>query len=137
MKIAVWHNLPSGGGKRALYHHLKGLHARGHHLEIWCPDAADSTFLPLSDFGREHRVPVRFKSPTKGRTAIGQSTSKLRGTVERLAAFRTHCSQCADEINAGSFDVLFANACVWYRTSYLGDMVNIPSVRYLPEPYRW
>src|SRR5258708_7701650 len=25
MKIAVWHNLPSGGGKRALHDHVRGL----------------------------------------------------------------------------------------------------------------
>jgi hypothetical protein len=30
MKIAVWHNLGSGGGKRALYDHVVGLLARGH-----------------------------------------------------------------------------------------------------------
>jgi len=33
LKIAVWHNLPSGGGKRALYQHVKGLVDRGHDLE--------------------------------------------------------------------------------------------------------
>jgi len=35
MKIAVWHNLPSGGGKRALYHHVRGLVERGHRVESW------------------------------------------------------------------------------------------------------
>lgn len=137
MKIAVWHNLPSGGGKRALYHHLKGLHERGHQVEIWCPDSANSAFLPLSEFGPEHRIPVRFKNPPQGRTALGRSVCELRRSVERLAAFRAHCLQCADEINAGGFDVLFANSCTWYRTSYLGGGVTIPSVLYLQEPYRW
>lgn len=30
MKVAIWHNLPSGGGKRALYLHTRGLVERGH-----------------------------------------------------------------------------------------------------------
>jgi hypothetical protein len=30
MKIAVWYNLPSGGAKRALYYHVRGLVERGH-----------------------------------------------------------------------------------------------------------
>jgi hypothetical protein len=30
MKIAVWQNLPSGGGKRALYYHVRGLVELGH-----------------------------------------------------------------------------------------------------------
>jgi glycosyltransferase involved in cell wall biosynthesis len=137
MRIAVWHNLPSGGGKRALYHHLKGLHADGHHIEIWCPDVADSHFLPLSEFGQEHRVPVRFNIPPQGHTAIGHSIWEMRSMEQKVKGFHQHCSQCADEINAGDFDVLFANACTWYRTSYVGGMVRIPSVLYLQEPYRW
>jgi len=41
MRIAVWHNLPSGGAKRALYDHVRGLVDRGHSIESWC--------LPTSD----------------------------------------------------------------------------------------
>ena len=57
MRIAVWNNLPSGGGKRALYHHVKGLVERGHHVESWCPPTADRTYLPLSELVEEHVVP--------------------------------------------------------------------------------
>ena len=32
MKIAIWHNLPSGGGKRALYNHIKALKENGHYV---------------------------------------------------------------------------------------------------------
>src|SRR5216683_2521051 len=56
MKIAVWHNLPSGGGKRALYDHVRGLVARGHSVEVWCPPTASRTFLPLDALVREHVV---------------------------------------------------------------------------------
>lgn len=56
MKIAVWHNLPSVGGNRALCGHVKGLVERGHTVESWCPPSVDQTYLPLSEWSREHQV---------------------------------------------------------------------------------
>src|SRR5438034_4095223 len=54
MRIAVWHNLPMGGGKRALYEHVCGLVQRGHYVEAWCPPTAPQTYLPLSPMIKEH-----------------------------------------------------------------------------------
>ena len=58
MRIAVWHNLPSGGGKRALYEHVRGLIQRGHYVEAWCPPTASQTYLPLSPMIKEHIRPL-------------------------------------------------------------------------------
>jgi hypothetical protein len=58
VRIAVWHNLPSGGGKRALVDQVAALQARGHHIESWCPPSADQDFLPLGQLIPEHVVPV-------------------------------------------------------------------------------
>ena len=68
MKIAVWHNLPGGGGKRALYHHVKGLVEAGHHLEVWRPDLADESFLPLHELCREHIVRLEVSDFAAGRS---------------------------------------------------------------------
>src|SRR5258708_39613497 len=62
MKIAVWHNLPSGGGKRALYYHVRGLVQRGHSVESWCSPLADRSYLPLSEFVTDHVVPLEVKT---------------------------------------------------------------------------
>jgi glycosyltransferase involved in cell wall biosynthesis len=48
-----------------------------------------------------------------------------------------HCKTCAAEIEAGNFDVLFANACTFLRTTPIAGYVKIPSSIYLGEPYRW
>jgi len=58
MKIAVWYNLPSGGGKRALYNYVRGLVERGHTIESWCPSTADRSYLPLTEWVPEHVVPL-------------------------------------------------------------------------------
>ena len=58
MRIAIWHNLPSGGGKRGLYDHVDYLVATGHYVESWCPPSADQSFLPLRHLITEHVLPV-------------------------------------------------------------------------------
>jgi glycosyltransferase involved in cell wall biosynthesis len=126
MRIAIWHNLPSGGGKRALYDHVRGLAARGHHLEAWCPPTADRTFLPLSGLIQEHVVGLDW--PAKfGRFDVNRS----------LAAMDAHCSACAEEIDRGEFDILFANSCQFFRATSIGRYVSLPSVLYQGEPFRW
>jgi glycosyltransferase involved in cell wall biosynthesis len=133
MRIAVWHNLPSGGGKRALYDHLRGLVARGHRVEAWCPSSADRRYLPLADFLPEHVVPFKWVA---SRPWIG-SVSFYWDIVSRIHAMDEACQQCAEQINAGDFDVLFATACRFFRVPSIARDVQLPTVLYLHEPYRW
>lgn len=136
MKIAVWHNLPSGGGKRALYNHVKGLLARGHTVESWCPPTADQSFLPLSDLIREHIVPAQ------------RMTRSSNYSLDHLLTLRTHslavvreldayARQCAAEIERGAFDILFANSSSDIAVSSIGRYVTLPKVLYLQEPFRY
>lgn len=136
MKIAVWHNLPSGGGKRALYHHVKGLVERGHRVESWCPSTADQTYLPLSELITEHIIPLSWK-PKSPQTAFERLLVSYQNTTEKLKAIDQHCQACAEEINAGGFDLLFANSCSWTACSPIGKYVKIPKILYLQEPYRY
>ena len=133
MKIAVWHNLPSGGGKRALYDHVSGLLKRGHTIEAWCPPTADSNYLPLSALVREHVVDLAWPAPARLSDKLQITLSAKR----MLNAMDAHCSLCAGQIAAGGFDILFANTCMFLRTTSIGRFSQIPSVLYLQEPYRW
>lgn len=137
LKIAVWHNLPSGGGKRALYQHVKGLTERGHTVEAWCPSSADTAYLPLGDFIKEHILPFDWEDPP----ASGRLQNLLypyRAVQTKLLAMERHCALCAEQIMSKGFDVLFANSCMFFRVPPLGRMVAaVPSVLYLQEPYRW
>jgi glycosyltransferase involved in cell wall biosynthesis len=132
MKIAVWHNLRSGGGKRALYDHVVGLLARGHTLEAWCPPTADREYLPLSPLIPEHVVDLAW--PT---SRLSDKFGITSLTARQLAAMDAHCRACAEQIGRGGFDILFANSCIFFRTTAIGRFVSIPSVIYLGEPYRW
>lgn len=136
MKIAVWHNLPSGGGKRALYDHVRGLVARGHEVEAWCPPTADRSYLPLSEIVPEHIVPLpgfdaRLRPGSRG------SLYRFRwNTWSRFRSMQRHCRQCARQMDAKKFDVLFAASCIVYHTPLIGRFIEIPSVLYLGEPNR-
>lgn len=136
MKIAIWHNLPSGGGKRALYYHVRGLVERGHIVEAWCPPTADQSYLPLSKLISEHVIPLD-SNEASAKGFIARSVSKYAHTINRLRMMDRHCQLCADQINQGDFDVLFANCCMYFRATSIGRYSIIPSVIYLGEPYRY
>lgn len=135
MKIAVWHNLPSGGAKRALYDQVKGLLARGHEIEAWCPATADKSYLPLTELIPEHDVPLEVESRSVKASRQFRFSPYAAGSVYRQ--MEQHCRVCADEISSGGFDLLFGNACENYRVSPVARFVDIPSVIYLGEPNRW
>ena len=132
MRIAVWHNLPSGGAKRALFNHVRGLVGAGHSVEVWCPPTADRTYLPLKELVPEHVVPLDWPI-ADSLLDFWQVTLQ---TQRALAAMEAHCQACLDEIGRGRFDVVFANSCAFFAVPPIGRLAPMPSVLYLQEPYR-
>lgn len=135
MKIAVWHNLHSGGGSRALQYHIQGLVEKGHHVEIWAdePDAGGFMHLPTSV--KLHKVPLKYD---EHQSSLKERFSSVFFEKDfNMKAMEKHCQKCADEINNGGFDVLFANSCFYYGVPFISRYVNIPKVLYLGEPNRY
>lgn len=135
MKIAVWHNLHSGGGSRALQYHIQGLVEKGHHVEIWAdePDAGGFMHLPTSV--KLHKVPLKYD---EHQSSLKERFSSVFFEKDfNMKAMEKHCQKCADEINKGGFDVLFANSCFYYGVPFISRYVNIPKVLYLGEPNRY
>ena len=132
MRIAVWHNLPSGGGKRALYDQVRALLARGHAVEVWCPPTADREYLPVGNFVAEHVVPLA-EVPKASFGRLGR-LSEMRS---RLQAMDEHCRLSAAQIAGGGFDLLFVHPCTFFRTVSIARHVQMPTVLYQQEPYRW
>jgi glycosyltransferase involved in cell wall biosynthesis len=135
LRIAVWHNLPSGGGKRALHGHVKGLLEKGHQIEAWCPSSADPSYLPLKDLIPEHVLRLNDTAMRSGGRWGGLLSSAVM--KRRLAEMDRHCKECAAQIGVGKFDVVFANACLFFRMPPLARHVTSPSAIYLGEPFRW
>lgn len=141
MKIAIWHNLPSGGGKRALHGQVAGLLVRGHSVEVWCPESADPDYLPLSELATEHRLPFPKFTPIELCNPLVRAWRRLRVTDPLLKAMNEHCRRCAAEIAAGGFDVVLAAPCRFYFVPRLRRFLSSPPsgppcVLYLQEPNR-
>ena len=136
MRIAVWHNLPSGGGKRALYDHVKGLKERGHTIESWCPPTADQDYLPLSDLVPEHIVPAQIDPRSSSYSLKNVLTLRTRALsiVKELDAY---AQQSAAQIERGNFDVLLANSSIEIAVSSIGRYLKLPKALYLQEPFRY
>lgn len=134
MRIAIWHNLPSGGGKRALSDQVRGLVSRGHVIEIWCPPTADRSFLPLDELAPEHVVPL--DQPVPPRHRIGRWLESHTRVVQQLAAMDRHCRTCGEQIESGGFDLLLAHPTMGFHATPIAQHVALPSLLYLQEPYR-
>lgn len=136
MRIAVWHNLPSGGGKRAFHGQVAGLIQRGHEVEAWCPTMADGRYLPLSKLCPEHGLPLALPPEKKTLPFIGWAMDYF-STAAQVRALRDHAAACAAQIRAGHFDVVLATSCVISAMPPLGnELGGMPCAVYLQEPKR-
>lgn len=132
MKIAIWHNLPSGGGKRLLHGHVRELVERGHQVEAWCTDSADTGFLPLSDIIKEHVLPMPEAS-------IGWWKRRGNPIVEmnaRVDSMNAVCQRAAEEMRTSGAQILLATSCRAFYMPYIGLHSKLPKVLYLHEPFR-
>ena len=133
LSVAVWHNLPSGGGLRALVAHVTYLVNAGCRVEVFTPPTADTSFFPLPRGVVQHEVPL---DPTQGRR-FRDPLGPYRERLSSLTAMTRHAERVADLLTKGSFDVLFDNSCQAFRAPPVAFHVDLPSVLYLQEPYRW
>jgi glycosyltransferase involved in cell wall biosynthesis len=136
MRIAIWHDLPSGGGKRALYDHVSGLLGLGHQVDSWCTSTADQRFLPLSDLVTEHVVGLELKVRQPAHALANWATSGATGTYELLRAMDLHSRECAAQINQRQFDLVLVGSSYHVGAPPIGRYLESPSVLYLQEPYR-
>lgn len=132
MRIAIWHNLSSGGAKRVLHDQVRGLLGRGHRIEAWCPPTADRTFLPLNELVPERVLALGRPARRSDRLSVREMFTDQRADI---AAMDKHCQTVASEIAAGGFEVLLAHCCTFYRATSVGRFANVPSILFA-EPYR-
>ncbi len=130
---AVWHNLPSGGGLRALVAHVQALEGAGWRVEIFTPPSADRSFFDGLSTMRHHVVERSEPKAARRFDPIGP----YRARMNSLDTMETHAREVARRVDAGGFDILFANSCMEFRSSAVATFSATPSVLYLQEPYRW
>jgi len=133
VRIAVFHNLPSGGGKRALYNLTKHLVKAGHAVDAFIPSTAEENFLPLRDVVTTCRVfPIR-------RTPLGATSSVLRRLLRLGISLRDQergQQSIAEAINAGSYDVVLSEQDRDTQSTFILRFLAKPTVYYCQQPDR-
>jgi glycosyltransferase involved in cell wall biosynthesis len=130
MRIALYHNLPSGGAKRSVFEWTRRL-ARLHTVDVYSLSTADHEYCDLRPFVSQHRV-YDFEPRRLFRSPFGRLNQASRwldlATLDRLG------HEIAMAINRGGYDVLFAHPCQFTSIPACLQFVTVPCVYYLHEP---
>ena len=133
MRIAVFHNLPSGGAKRALYNLVKCLAKAGYTFDAFLPSTADENFCPLRDIVSGYRIfPVR-------RTTFATTAFALRRSLElgrQLMEQERTQKRIAEAINNGPYDVVLSEQDYCTLSPFVLKFLAGPSLYYCQQPNR-
>lgn len=132
MKLAVYHNLPSGGGKRALHEMTRRLAAR-HELKVYTLSEAEHDFCDLRPYCTQHAI-FTFRPLALVRRPFGRLNQGLR-SLDLLRLERVQ-RQIAAQIDLGSNDVVFVHNCRYSQSPGLLKYLRTPTVYYCQEPPR-
>ena len=136
MKIAVFHNLPSGGAKRALYGFVKYLTKSGHLVDVFVPSTADETFLPLKEVANKVNVfPVK-KTITGSIYSTFRYVPPINMEISLRDLEKTE-KEIADVINKGDYDVVLSEQDKYTMSPFFLKFIKKPTVYYCPQPSRF
>lgn len=133
MRIAVYHNLPSGGAKRTLFEAVQHLVGR-HEIDEYTLSSADLSFCDLRPLVRRQEVVEFLPLPL-----FSSPFGRLNQVIRLLDLIRIRASQksIARKIEASNYDVLLVEHCqVEKSPSLLRFVRKIPSVYFCQEPLR-
>lgn len=133
MKIAIYHNLSSGGAKRSLYETVKRLSNR-HEISVFSLSSADHDFCDIRPFVKNHHI-YPFQAAKLFNSPFGRINSIIRAVdLQRLRQIN---ETIAKDIKNEKPDLIFVEPCRFENTpSILRYILEFPSIYYCHEPYR-
>jgi glycosyltransferase involved in cell wall biosynthesis len=134
MKIAIYHNLPSGGAKRTLYEAVKRLVGK-HHIDVYTLSCANHEFADLRPFIESYQI-FDFKPGHQ----FGSPFGRLNQAVRLIDLFRLQAINrlITRNIERAGCDLVFVQPSQFENSpSILGKIRGIPTVFYCHEPLRY
>ena len=132
LRIAIYHNLPSGGAKRALCEMTRRL-ALHHEIDVYTLATADHGFADLRPYARAHHIfpfnPLPLFASPFGRLNQLQRRRDL-GRLEMINR------RIAAEIDESKYDVIMAHPCRFTQAPSVLLYLQTPSVYYAQEGLR-
>lgn len=132
MRIAIFHNLSSGGAKRALFEYVRRLSA-SHIIDVYAPDIACHDQWDLRPFSARHHIyPFRL-SPLFG-SPFGPLNHGSRAVdVGRMIDL---CRTVAQQIDGGGYDVALVIQGQLMASAVILQFLQLPTVYYCHDPLR-
>ncbi len=132
MRIALYHNLPSGGAKRTLYEMVRRL-TEEHQIDVFTLSCANHTFADLRPYADQYHV-YNFAPWPLLNSPFGRVNQAIRlADLSRLGRLN---QAIAEDINQGEYDVLFVHPCQFEKCPSVSRFAQAPVVYYCQEPLR-
>lgn len=128
MKIAIFHNLPSGGAKRALYNNVDFL-AREHEIDVFVPSTANEDYLSLKE------IVNNLNTFEVKNTFIGFLFSSIKYFPDRVALTDLEKTQkkIAEAVNKEDYDVVFCEQDRYTMAPFFLKYLKKPHVYYCQQ----
>src|SRR3989338_355986 len=124
MNLAVVHNLPAGGQKKALYYQLKYL-SQNHEIDLYEVSTADQGFYPVKSFLRNYFV-EKYIQPKKFPMSVLSIYFSLANVYKKIA----------EKIDKGNYDAVLVYPCFFTQSPYILKYLNTRSIYICPEVKR-
>ncbi len=135
MKIAVFHNLPSGGAKRVLYGFVKYLTKSNHLVDVFVPSTANENFLPLKEIVNKINV-FSVKNTFNGLVySTFRYVPPIRIPISLRDIERTE-KEIAYAINKQDYDVVFSEQDQYTSSPFFLKFIKNPTIYYCQQPSR-
>ena len=136
LKVAICHNLPSGGAKRALHGHVKYLRDHGHIVDVFIPDTADENFIPLKDVA--NNVFEFSVKPSFIRSKIYSIFDYVPAIFKEVSINNVIKTEkvIAETINDADYDVVFVEQDQYTMSPVTLKYIKKPYVYYCHQPPR-
>lgn len=131
MKIALFHNTPSGGAKRAIYEWTRRL-AEKHQIDVYTLSSADHAFCDIRPYAQEHHI-FDFTQHRLFGSPWGRLNQLQRW--RDLNVLQQIGYQIARAIDAKQYDAVFAHTCLYTFIPTCLQFIETPTVYYLHEPF--
>ncbi len=138
MKIALFHNLPLGGAKRAVYEMAVKLVEHGHSIHEYCFSTSDQESLPIEKYAKSVTViPLDWSPLMKNRVPMMTSYLNLWISLRNFQKLAAASKYTATTIEKENYDIIFVNDCKYSLNPFILNYVRKPSVFYNHHGALW
>lgn len=136
LKIAVFHNLPSGGAKRLLYVYIKYLVNNGHIVDVFIPETANEDYLPLENVATS--VIKYDVKPSFWREKLYSIFSYVPAIIKRVSVNNVMETEkkIAEDLNDSGYDLVYCEQDQFTMTPAILKYLEKPTLFFCQQPIR-